>query len=216
MDIKLRQEVPADYRETENVVREAFFNHYSPGCNEHYLMRVMRSSPDFLTEFDFVALDGGRIVGNVVCVRGIVSGDDGKEYEVLSLGPIAVLPEYQRKGIGGHLIEHTKNMARERGYRAVLLMGDPDYYSRYGFIPAEQKDIRTADDMYADAFLLCELYENALAGIKGRYIESAVYEIDEVAAAEFDKGFPFKEKISGTPMQKRFEMLCSMRRKVFF
>lgn len=215
MDIKLRQEMPADYRETENVVREAFFNHFSPGCCEHYLMHIMRDCPAFVPELDFVAQDGGRIVGNVVYMKGVINGDDGKEYEVLSLGPLAVLPEYQRRGIGSRLIEHTKNLARENGFRAVLLCGDPEYYSRQGFIPAERLGIRTADDMYADALQVCELYENALSEAKGCYVENAIYEINEADAAEFDKAFPFKEKVSGTPMQKRFETIVAMRRKAF-
>lgn len=207
--------MPADYRETENVVREAFFNHFSPGCCEHYLMHIMRDCPAFVPELDFVAQDGGRIVGNVVYMKGVINGDDGKEYEVLSLGPLAVLPEYQRRGIGSRLIEHTKNLARENGFRAVLLCGDPEYYSRQGFIPAERLGIRTADDMYADALQVCELYENALSEAKGCYVENAIYEINEADAAEFDKAFPFKEKVSGTPMQKRFETIVAMRRKAF-
>lgn len=215
MDIKLRPEAAADYRETESIIRDAFFNHFVPGCCEHYLMHIMRGHPDFLPEFDFVALDGDRIIGNVVYAKAVINGDDGKEYKVLSLGPLAVLPEYQRRGIGSRLIAHTKNLAREAGYRAILLYGDPDYYFRQGFSPAEKSGIRTADDMYADALLVCELYENALSGVKGRYVESTVYEIDESAAAEFDKGFPFKEKISGINMQKKFETLVTMRRKAF-
>ena len=92
------------------------------------------------------------------------------------------------------------------------LCGDPDYYSRQGFVPAERLGIRTADNMYAAALQVCELYENALAGVNGRYIEDAIYELDEAAVAEFDKGFPAKEKITGTPSQKRFEEIVVQRR----
>lgn len=212
MEIKLRLEKPADYRETENITREAFWNHYSPGCNEHYLLHVMRDSRAFLPELDFVAVDDDRIVGNIVYLKGIIEGDDGKEYEVLSLGPISVLPEYQSKGIGSKLIQHTKEIARKMGFRAILLCGDPDYYSRQGFLPAEQSGIRTADNMYAAALQVCELYENALPDGKGRYIEDTTYEIDESAATDFDKNFPIKEKISSTPSQQRFEEIVILRK----
>ena len=67
MEIKLRPETPADYREAENVTREAFWNHFAPGCNEHYLLHVMRGSPAFVPELDFVAELDGRIVGLVAC-----------------------------------------------------------------------------------------------------------------------------------------------------
>ena len=61
VELKLRTEQPADYRETENVTREAFWNLYSPGCCEHYLLHVMRDSPAFVPELDLVAERDGRM-----------------------------------------------------------------------------------------------------------------------------------------------------------
>ena len=110
-------------------------------------------------------------------------------------------------------IAHTKQIARNMGYRAIFLYGDPLYYSRHGFVQAENFDIRTSDNMYADPLQVCELYENALSGITGCYFEDKVYEIDEVAAAEFDKTFPQKEKVEGTASQKRFLELLSSRKE---
>ena len=171
VELKLRTEQPADYRETENVTREAFWNLYSPGCCEHFLLHVMRDSPAFVPELDLVAERDGRIVGNVVSLRAVLHGDDGTDCEVLSLGPISVLPECQRQGIGGRLISRTRELARELGFRALLLCGDPDYYLYQGFVPAEMLGIRTADNMYAMALHVCELYDGALSGIRGRYVE---------------------------------------------
>lgn len=213
MNIHLRLEQLSDYRETENVVREAFWNHFSPGCDEHYLLHIMRDSPAFVPELNVVAVVDDKIVGNIVYAKSIIRADNGNEYEVLSLGPIAVLPEYQSKGIGGRMIEYTRQLAREMGFRAILLCGDPDYYLRQGFVPAETLGIRTGDNMYATALHVCELYEEALADAKGRYFEDPIYEIDEAAAIEFDKNFPLKEKITGTPSQKRFDEIVVMRRE---
>lgn len=173
----------------------------------------MRGSPSFIPELDVVAVHGGRIVGNIVYAKSVIRTDGGKECEVLGMGPISVLPEYQRRGIGRQMIEHTKMKAREMGFRAILLYGDPDYYSRHGFVAAETLGIRTADDMYAAALQVCELQEEALSGMKGRYVEAAVYDLDEKCAAEFDLHFPAKEMVSGTPSQKRFEKIAAMRRK---
>lgn len=97
MDIKLRIEQSSDYHETENITREAFWNHYSPGCDEHYLLHIMRNHPKFVPELDIVAEHNNKIVGNVVCLKSFIMADDGNQYEVLSLGPISVLPEYQQK-----------------------------------------------------------------------------------------------------------------------
>lgn len=213
MAIELRPEQPADYAETENVTREAFWNRYSPGCHEHYLLHAMRGHPSFIPELDVVAVHGGSIVGNAACVKSIIRTDGGEECEVLGLGPVSVLPEYQGKGVGRQMIEYIRERAREMGFRAILLCGDPDYYSRLGFVSAESMGIRTADDMYAAPLQVFELREGALSGMKGRYIEAAVYDIDERGAAEFDRHFPVKETVTGTPSQKRFEELVAMRRK---
>ena len=173
----------------------------------------MRNHPKFVPELDIVAEHNNKIVGNVVCLKSFIMADDGNQYEVLSLGPISVLPEYQQQGIGGRMIALTKKLASEMGFRAILLWGDPDYYLRQGFIPAETLGIRTEDNMYATALHVCELYDNALANVKGRYIEDKIYQIDKSAANEFDKRFPPKEIVVGTPSQKRFNQIVVMQKK---
>lgn len=211
--MELRTARPADYAETENVTREAFWNHYAPGCNEHYLLHIMRGSSSFIPELDVVAVLNGGIAGSSVCAKSIIRTDNGRECAVVTLGPISVLPECQRRGIGRRMLEYARARAREMGFRAILLYGDPDYYSRHGFMPAELWGIRTADDMYAAALQVCELQEGALSGMEGRYLEAAIYNIDEKRTAEFDRHFPVKEKVAGTPSQQRFEELVAMRRK---
>ncbi len=210
--IQLRPEEPADYRNVEVLTREAFWNRHLPGCNEHYLLHIMRDTGSFIHELDTIAETGGKIVGNIICTRGNVKGDDGNNYEVLCLGPIAVLPDFQGQGIGSRLIEHTKKRAKEMGYRAIFLYGDPGYYSKFGFVAAEQYEIGTPDNMYADPLQALELYDGALAGGKGRFFEDPVFEIDETATAEFDRLFPPKEKHDDLPSQDRFHALVGMRR----
>lgn len=117
MDIELRLGKPSDYAETENVVREAFWNVYAPGCCEHYLVHVIRESHNFVRELDFVAVSEDQIVGCVMFVKGTVLGDDGVTHEVLTLGPLAVLPSFQNKGIGRRLIEHAQIEAPVRATR---------------------------------------------------------------------------------------------------
>lgn len=102
--LTLRPEIPSDYLEVENLTREAFWNVYAPGCVEHYLLHRLRCSSDFIPELDIVAERDGRIVGNVVCVSSRIDGDNGKRHEVLTLGPISVLPSCQRIGIGRRMI----------------------------------------------------------------------------------------------------------------
>ena len=136
----------------------------------------------------------------------------GRKVSSTAIGPISVLPEYQRQGIGGRLISRTRELARELGFRALLLCGDPDYYLYQGFVPAEMLGIRTADNMYAMALHVCELYDGALSGIRGRYVEDSAYEVDETAAEVFDRDFPAKEKVRGTASQARFDEIVVVRR----
>ncbi|MGM9537177.1 MAG: GNAT family N-acetyltransferase [Candidatus Onthomonas sp.] len=213
MELTIQTERPCDWAEAERVTREAFWNCYCPGCCEHYLLHTMRTCPAFVPELSLVALDGQRLVGHVAQTKGQILGDDGTRHEVLTLGPISVLPEYQRQGVGSCLLAASRKRARALGYQAILLLGDPAYYGRQGFRPAEELGIRTADGCYADALQACELTEGALDGAAGRYLEDAVYEVDLDAAAAFDRQFPPKEPLADTPAQRRFREVASRRRK---
>lgn len=211
-NIKLRNETAEDYRRVEEITREAFWNHNVPGCDEHYLIHTMRNCEAFIKELDFVAEIDGKVIANIVYAKAEIVGDSGEHYEVITFGPISVLPEYQGKGIGGMLINHTKEIAKELGYRAILIYGDPEYYSRFGFVEAEKYDIRTSDNMYAVPLQALELYPGALCDCAGCFFEGSMYEIDEKAAEEFDSTFPKKDKKSGLPSQERFNKLVSMRK----
>lgn len=212
MKISVRQARPSDFPATEHLTREAFWNHYSPGCSEHYLLHVMRSCPAYVPELDLVAEYEGKVIGSSLCLRSVICGDDGEAREVLSLGPIAVEPDCQGMGIGGQLIDGTRKVAREMGFRAILLCGDPDYYSHQGFEPAEKHGIRTAENKYAAALHVCGLYPDALRCVMGRYYEDEIYNVDEAEAAEYDKQFPHKEKVTGTPTQDKFLKISAMQK----
>ena len=123
-ELVIRREQPADYATVEQVVREAFWNVYTPACTEHYLLHIMRDHPAFVPELDMLALVGEKIAGSVVYMRSFILACNGIRYETLTLGPIAVLPEYQRQGVGRSLISQSRELARRMGFRAILLCGD--------------------------------------------------------------------------------------------
>lgn len=210
-NITLRNEQVSDYRNVEELTREAFWNHYVPGCDEHYLLHIMRNADSFIGELDYFAESDGKIVGNIVYTKGKIVTDDGACHEVLSFGPLSVLPEYQGRGIGGMMIEHTKLRAKELGYKAILIYGDPDYYCKFGFVPAENYKIGTADNMYAVPLQAAELFPGALSKISGRFFEDEIYHIDEAASKEFDKTFPETELLRDLPTQKKFLRMMEMR-----
>lgn len=211
--ITLHNETPNDYKKSEEVTREAFWNHYSPACDEHYLLHIMRTADAFIQELSFVAKADDEVVGNIAYTKAKIEGDDGSSQEVLTFGPLSVHPNFQGMGIGKQLVEHSKKIAKELGYKAILIYGDPAIYSRFGFVPAENFKIGSSDNMYAVALLAIELQTGALSQLSGRFIEDAVYDLDETAAKEFDKNFSHKHLIDDSPSQKRFQQLIQMRRK---
>lgn len=195
MDIVLRLEEPRDYGEIENITREAFWNQFRPGCDEHYLLHVMRGDPSFIPGLDYVALQDGRLIGNIVYAKGRVVDARDRSREVITFGPVSVLPEYQKRGVGARLIFHTLDLARRLGFGAVLILGHPDYYLKFGFRRARDFGIRTKDGDTFDPFMALELQPGSLAGLEGGvFYDSDVYNVKPEAAAEFDLAFPYKEK----------------------
>ena len=194
MDITIRNETEDDYRIVEEMTREAFWNLYFPGCLEHYLVHKMRDHADFIKELDFVAESQGKIVGNIMYTKSWLVDESGKETDILTFGPICVLPEYQRKGIGSALILHTKAIAIKMGEKAIVIFGDSHNYCKHGFKSAKDLNISDMNGNYPYGMLAIELEEGALAGHDWKYRDSAVYDVDEKDSDEFDQGFVKKEK----------------------
>ena len=195
MNITLRLEEEKDYRTVEELTRAAFWNVYKPGCDEHFVLHNLRSSLNFLPELDFVAERNGMIVGNIVYSKCKVVSDAGKEQEVLTFGPVSVLPAYQGQGIGNLLVRHTLELAKQMGFKAVIIFGDPAYYQRFGFEPALKFSISTAEGKNFDAFMVKELTEGSLQGISGRVLLDAVFfDIDKAELELYDSTFPPREK----------------------
>ena len=96
--LKIRNETEQDYRKVEEIIRKAFYNLYMPGCVEHYLVRLMREHEDFIPELDLVAELDGQVIGNIMYTRARLLDQDGEEKQILTFGPVCILPEYQRMG----------------------------------------------------------------------------------------------------------------------
>ena len=198
MDITIRPEEREDHRENENVTREAFWNIHKPGCDEHLLLHNLRNSPAFIGELDLVACAGGQIVGNCVCTRAKIVNKQN-EHVVLCLGPLSVLPDFQNKGIGSALMNHTLCVARETGYAGIILYGNPEYYHRFGFRDAATYGITTADGQNFDAFMALELREYGFGGVHGAFLEDPAFAVDKAELEEFERGFALKEKHEKRP-----------------
>ena len=195
--ITIHQETPKDYREVEELTRETFWDLFKPGCDEHLMVHQLRKGTGYIPELSLVACDGNKIVGHILYTRSYVVSENKQRREVISFGPVSVLPSYQGKGIGSALIEKTKEIARDMGYKGIFIYGNPKYYNRFGFVNTECFHITTPEGTNFDAFMGCELYENALKGVTGKMYNDSGFEINAEVLEVFEKTFPFKEKLYG-------------------
>lgn len=208
MSLFIRNEKEEDFKEVENITREAFWNLYVPGCDEHLLVHNIRKHKDYIKELDFVALIDDKIVGNIMFTHSYVECEDGSKFPTITFGPLSVLPEFQNQGIGSSLMEYALHKALDEGYNVVVIYGYPDYYSRFGFKNAKEFNITNPEGKYPAAHLILELVDGALDNINGKFIESSVFQPDKDELEDFDKQFPIKTK-EVTDSQKRFEeMVC--------
>jgi len=196
-NLMMRPETPADYAAVERLTREAFWNVYRPGCVEHYLLHRLRDSAGYLPQMHTLAVAGDDIAGSIVYSRSRVEGLDGRAWDTLTFGPLSVVPARQRQGIGSALVRHTLTIAREAGERAVLIFGSPDYYGRFGFVPASRHGITLPDGSSMDAFMALPLYPGALDGVLGVFREDAAFGgIRDDAVDAYDEAFPPKVKMT--------------------
>ena len=197
-EYRIRLERKEDHRETETLVRESFWNVYRPGCLEHFVLHELRADPAFVPQLNFVMEQGGRIIGQNLFMHAVINADDGREIPIMTMGPICICNELKRQGYGKILLDFSLEQAAAMGCGAVCFKGNIDFYGKSGFTYAREFGIRyhglpQGED---DSFFLCkELREGYLTGITGEYATPQGYFVDEVAAEEFDKQFPPKEKL---------------------
>ncbi len=201
--IRIRNEEESDYEIVEKITRQAFWNLYVPGCNEHYLVHMMRSHEDFVPELDLVIEVDGQIIGNIMYTKAKLVDASGNEKEILTFGPVCILPEYQRMGYGKMLIEDSFERAVALGYDVIVIFGNPGNYVGRGFKSAKKYNVCLENDIFPSAMLVKELKPDVLDGRKWFYHDSPVMKIDEEDAERFDAGLEKMEK-KIQPSQEEF------------
>lgn len=189
MDINIINETPEDYREVEELNKKAFRNVNVPGCDEHYIAHILREHSDFIPELDLVLTLNGKIIANIMYTRAKLMDETGAEKEIVTFGPLSVLPEYQRRGYGKKLLEHSLEKAAEMGFEAVVIFGNPENYITAGFKSCKKYNVAISEGVYPVPLLVKELKAGALAGKSFIYKESEAYVFAPEKAEEFDKTF---------------------------
>ncbi|HRC81806.1 MAG TPA: N-acetyltransferase [Sedimentibacter sp.] len=206
--IVIRREEEKDYKRVEEITRKAFWNLYVPGCEEHYLVHIMRFHEDFIPELDLVIEVEGQIIGNIMYTKAKLIDEKREEKNILTFGPVCILPEYQRKGYGKRLLEYSFEKASELGYDVIVIFGNPGNYVSSGFKSCKQFNVCLENGTYPSAMLVKELKPHTLDGRRWVYYQSPVYEIDKEEALLFDQGLEPMEKKS-LPCQEEFYIMSN-------
>ncbi len=157
--IVIRHETLADFEAIQKVNLRAFEQ-----SNEGNIVDTLRIA-GALT-ISLVALHDNQIVGHIAFSPVTIESEDGS-FNALGLGPMAVLPERQNKGIGSQLVEAGLKECLRLGHEIVVVIGHPEYYPRFGFVPAGPLGISWEHDVPEDAFMIAQLNTGTLAGRTG-------------------------------------------------
>ena len=204
----IRLETPKDYREVENLTRDAFWNVYRPGCTEHYVLNQYRTNPDFIPELDLVMEEGdgeyqspGKLIGHVMFSKAEIILDDGTNFPTWTFGPISIHPDYKRKGYGLKLLNYALIKAKEMGIGLLQMEGNIGFYKHAGFDLASKLNIHYHDmpkDEDVPFFLAQELIPGYWGNREGTYCPPKGYFVaDENPEAfeAYEATFPQKEKL---------------------
>ena len=155
----IRQEKPEDV-EAIRCVNEQAFGQKEEAC----LVDKLRNRN--VVTLSLVAVQADQIVGHIL-YSPVAIASEHPSFEAITLAPLAVLPEYQRKGIGSQLVRMSLEQCRRLGHEIVVVVGHPTYYPRFGFVPAKPKGIDCEFEVPEEAFMILELREGALGGRSG-------------------------------------------------
>lgn len=194
-EITIRKETEEEHHAVELMTQHAFWNKHHLGCEEHYLVHTLRQDSQYLPELSRIALKDGKIIGAIFYSKAKVVGKN-TTHDVLTFGPLCVETCFQGRGVGELLLKETMALAKESGYKGIVIFGEPDYYPRIGFKTCDNFDITTASGKNFDAFMAIELYENSLDDVKGKVHLSSVFEnIPEEKVEAYNKKFPPLRKL---------------------
>jgi putative acetyltransferase len=157
MKVSVRLEEPRDAADVRETNEQAF------GASlEARLVDALRGSAGSIS---LVATVDDRVVGHILFTA--VSIEPSASARVAGLAPLSVRPEYQRVGVGGQLVRAGLEECRRGGYAAVVLVGHPEYYPRFGFVRADTMGLECEFPVPREAFMVIELEAGSLAGLAG-------------------------------------------------
>ena len=157
--ITIHREKPEDVTAIHAVNEQAFGR-----AAEAELVDKLRANGQ--ATLSLVAVQGSEIVGHILFSPVTIASSE-EVLAAVGLAPMAVRPEFQKQGIGSQLIERGLEQCRVAGQACVVVLGHPEYYPRFGFVPASRYGIRCEYDVPDEVFMIIELRDGALEGCAG-------------------------------------------------
>lgn len=165
-EIILRQETEGDYTDVFEVHQIAFGQQ-----EEAKLVKALRNNKTaFVQELSIVATVNSIVVGHILFTRISIRDAKGNINESLALAPMAVRPEFQNCGVGSQLIRKGLMVAKDLGFKSVIVLGHENYYPRFGFEPAAKWNIKAPFEVPSNVFMAIELVAGGLKDISGTVI----------------------------------------------
>lgn len=175
MHIRIEQEEKTELPVICQLVETAFADMRESDHREHHLVDRLHRSDTYIPELSLVAkTDKGEIVGYILLTKVEIISESGVQMS-LAVAPLAVLPEYQNKGIGGMLLKEAHERAAALGYGTAVLLGHKDYYPRFGYRKAADYGIEFPFDVPSEYCQVIELLPDALKKVKGMVRYPAVF-----------------------------------------
>ena len=168
MNIIIRQEKQNDFMQIYDLVKVAFQTAKVSDGKEQDFVNQLRDSVNYIPELALVAEENHKLIGHIMLTKNYISNSSCKT-ETLLLAPISVVLEHRDKRVGSKLINTSFELAKSLGYKSVVLVGDPAYYSRFGFKKSVDLGIRYLHDIPEEYVLVCELVPGALHEISGTF-----------------------------------------------
>ena len=164
--MKTRKETPADYADIYDLVEVAFQTARVSNGREQDLVDNLRRTETYIPELAMVAEEDGKLVGHIMLTKHYITSGTEK-FEILLLSLVSVAFKHRKNGVGARLIEESFKTAKKMGYKAVIVVGDPEYFHRFGFVNAGNFGIKHVNFVPDYSLMVYELFPGALQGISG-------------------------------------------------
>lgn len=162
----VRQTTEADYTTVYDLIKTAFLTAEHRDGDEQDFAVNLRSGEGYIPELDLVAEIDGQLMGHIMLTKTYVARPDGSQYDTLMVAPLSVLLEYRSTGVGSALMQEGLRLAMTMGYETAFLVGDPNYYQRFGYQPTQLFGI-SHESIPGEYVLVKEMKEKALNGVEG-------------------------------------------------